>query len=217
VKILKPFYKNVLGLYGLIALSLTSLLAVSLSTLAAQEYRKASSNSRLKATKSTSDEQAKWWQEVLIAGDFAIAAAMRKQGAIVKALRRGNALSQKEQVTLASEVSATSSRFWDLLKEGEEKNYHPPILDLEKPFPINRPMPFYTEEARSMKIAGIVKLHIEFLSNGKIGEVKVTNRLYPDLDKKAVEAVRRFLFIPAMRDGRFVSRWQDLEVEFNLR
>jgi hypothetical protein len=59
-------------------------------------------------------------------------------------------------------------------------------------------------------------LLVEFRSDGFIGEVTVTRSLDDVLDEKAIEAARRVVFLPAVRDGKFVNTSQPVEMSFRV-
>jgi hypothetical protein len=44
----------------------------------------------------------------------------------------------------------------------------------------------------------------------------VASGLPHGLTEKALEAVQKIRFIPAMKNGKFVSTWMQLEYNFNL-
>jgi TonB family protein len=76
--------------------------------------------------------------------------------------------------------------------------------------------PEYSEEARKAKLQGTVVLQIEIDANGRAANVAVTRSLGLGLDEKAVEAVRRWKFKPAYRNGRPVASPAVVEVNFRL-
>ena len=79
-----------------------------------------------------------------------------------------------------------------------------------------RPEPTYTQQARQHNITGTVVLKAVFSSNGGVTNIKVMSELPDGLTERAVEAAQKIKFIPAERDGRFVSMWMQLEYNFNL-
>ena len=52
--------------------------------------------------------------------------------------------------------------------------------------------------------------------NGTPQQVKVTRKLGMGLDEKAIEAVRKWKFEPAMKDGKPVAVQISVEVNFRL-
>lgn len=56
-----------------------------------------------------------------------------------------------------------------------------------------------------------------FIQDGTIGTMKVMKGLGYGLDERGLEAVRGLVFLPARKDGMFVSFWRTVAVEFNLR
>lgn len=79
-----------------------------------------------------------------------------------------------------------------------------------------RPEPSYTEDARQNAIAGTVVLKCVFSSNGSVTNIRIVSGLPYGLTQKAIEAAKRIKFLPAVKDGKFVSMWMQLEYNFNL-
>jgi len=55
-----------------------------------------------------------------------------------------------------------------------------------------------------------------FTADGTITNIHVASGLPHGLTEKALEAVQKIRFIPAMKNGKFVSTWMQLEYNFNL-
>jgi TonB family protein len=81
---------------------------------------------------------------------------------------------------------------------------------------IYKPDPEYSTEARQAKYQGTVVVSIIVGPDGRAHDVRVRNALGMGLDEKAVEAVRQWRFEPALKDGRPVAVWVDVEVNFHL-
>jgi periplasmic protein TonB len=84
------------------------------------------------------------------------------------------------------------------------------------PKPIYTPDAEYTASARQDKIEGKVVLNINLDAEGIPRDMKVLKGLRPDLDEKAVEAVGRWRFSPAVKDGKPVPVSFTVEVLFKL-
>ena len=76
--------------------------------------------------------------------------------------------------------------------------------------------PEYSEEARKAKFQGTVILSVIVDESGMPRDFKVVRPLGLGLDEKAVEAVRKWRFRPAMKDGRPVAVYATIEVNFRL-
>jgi TonB family protein len=85
-----------------------------------------------------------------------------------------------------------------------------------RPFVAMKPEPAYTQEARSNQLEGIVLLKVIFSADGTVTNIKVASGLPYGLEDQAIEAAKRIKFIPAVKDGKFVSTWMQLEYHFNL-
>ena len=91
------------------------------------------------------------------------------------------------------------------------------IRDVDvRPFIAMKPEPAYTEEARQNQLEGTLLLKAIFSADGTINNIKVAAGLPYGLEENAIDAAKRIKFIPAMRDGKFVSTWMQLEYHFNL-
>src|SRR5689334_991465 len=78
--------------------------------------------------------------------------------------------------------------------------------------------PKYTSDAMRAKIQGQVELEIVVLENGTVGEVRVTkslDRTY-GLDQAAMDAAKKWVFLPGKREGVAVATRVGLVLEFRL-
>lgn len=77
--------------------------------------------------------------------------------------------------------------------------------------------PDYPEDARQDGIAGTVGVKIEVLENGRTGEVRIVHSSgRSSLDEAALQAVRRWRFVPAEEDGQAIRCFTTLAVVFDL-
>jgi TonB family protein len=74
----------------------------------------------------------------------------------------------------------------------------------------------YTDDARAKGIEGKVVLGFNIDQNGIPQDIQVKQSLYPSLDQAAIEAVRSWKFEPAMKNGQVVSKWIEVQINFNL-
>jgi TonB family protein len=79
-----------------------------------------------------------------------------------------------------------------------------------------KPEPSYTEAARQSQVVGTVVLKVVFSANGSVVNIEVKDGLRKGLTEQAIEAAKRIKFIPAVKDGKFVPMWIQLEYNFNL-
>jgi TonB family protein len=77
-----------------------------------------------------------------------------------------------------------------------------------------KPGPGVTEEARSNKVEGVVRLRAVLTPSGEVTNVAVIKGLPDGLTEKAIAAARRIRFEPAQKDGRAVSQYVVLEYNF---
>lgn len=79
-----------------------------------------------------------------------------------------------------------------------------------------KPEPRYTERARQEQIVGTVVLKVVFSSSGSVNNIVTVKDLPHGLTEQAIAAARKIKFVPAMKDGKYVSMWMQLEYNFNL-
>ncbi|MEN3328288.1 MAG: hypothetical protein V7638_3095 [Acidobacteriota bacterium] len=79
-----------------------------------------------------------------------------------------------------------------------------------------KPEPSYTEAARQSQVTGTVILKTVFSANGSVVNIEVKASLPQGLTEQSIEAAKRIKFIPALKDGKFVPMWMQLEYNFNL-
>jgi len=89
--------------------------------------------------------------------------------------------------------------------------------DVVRPVPLNSPQPRYTEEARSLKIQGMVSMAVFITANGDVDSVVLFRRLGHGMDEQAMEMARQMKFSPASKSGKAIAYWLKILVEFNLR
>ncbi len=92
------------------------------------------------------------------------------------------------------------------------------VSSLVPPKPLKITKPKYPIIARRMRYEGTVVLDIEVLPNGSVGEVKVVESSgYEILDKAAIKEVKRWRFIPAVRNGKPVRSVVRERIVFKIR
>ena len=84
------------------------------------------------------------------------------------------------------------------------------------PRPVYDPDPEYSDEARTAKYQGNVVLQAIIGADGRPRNLQVTRSLGMGLDQKALDAVAKWRFSPAMKDGHAVAVVVDIEVAFRL-
>lgn len=84
------------------------------------------------------------------------------------------------------------------------------------PRAIHAPDPEYTRRAQKAKYQGTVLLWAVVGPDGSVQDIKVARSLGMGLDEKAVEAVCKWRFKPAMKEGQPVAVQINVEVSFRL-
>lgn len=83
------------------------------------------------------------------------------------------------------------------------------------PRPIYTPSPEISPEAKEAKYQATVIVMAIVSGGGDVTDAKAVNPAGMGLDERAVEAVRRWKFEPATKDGKPVAVKVNLEVEFH--
>jgi TonB family protein len=81
---------------------------------------------------------------------------------------------------------------------------------------VSKPKPAYTEEGRTLKIEGDVRLEVRFTAAGQAHVVKVIKGLGYGLDEQAVRAAEQIKFKPARHDGQSVDSTAVVHIIFEL-
>ncbi len=78
--------------------------------------------------------------------------------------------------------------------------------------------PSYPSTARRLGIEGTSLLRVYVAADGRVTEIEVDQSAgHPDLDRAAVDAVRRWKFEPGRRGSEAIGMWVRLPVQFVLR
>ena len=81
---------------------------------------------------------------------------------------------------------------------------------------VSKPEPSYTNKARNAGVSGTVVLRAVFASDGTVEHILVLRSLPYGLTNAAIEAARHIKFAPAMKDGKPISTFMQLEYNFKV-
>lgn len=110
------------------------------------------------------------------------------------------------------------------LHDGEGRPFPNPVCDPvltgkdvdNKVRVVMKPEPSYTELARQKQVVGAVIIKAIFACNGAVTSIRTVKELPHGLTEQAIAASRKIKFIPAVKNGTYVSMWLQLEYHFNL-
>ena len=102
-----------------------------------------------------------------------------------------------------------------LLDPPDVAGFSPKEVDVKAEI-LTRPEPGYTREARRAGVQGNVILRVLLLPNGKIDRVRVVRRVPFGLTENAIRAACEIKFKPAVKAGKEVSQWVQIEYGFRL-
>ena len=94
--------------------------------------------------------------------------------------------------------------------------YSPGAGGVSKPAVLFAPIAEFSDEARRQRYQGVCIVSIIVDSRGNPQNPRVTRSLGMGLDEKALEAVQKYRFKPAMKDGKPVASYVSVEVDFHL-
>jgi TonB family protein len=83
----------------------------------------------------------------------------------------------------------------------------------EPPVPVTQTPVIYPHFARGRHIEGVVRLHVLVGRDGRVKNIKVA-RGVNGLDEAAIDAVRRWVYMPALAGGKPVAVWIEVPVRF---
>ncbi len=89
--------------------------------------------------------------------------------------------------------------------------------DVKPPEKITAPQPQYTEIARKARIQGVVIVQAIIDKQGNVTNVKVLKGLPMGLEEAAVDAIKQWKFRPATLNGKPVTVYYNLTVNFKLQ
>jgi TonB family protein len=88
---------------------------------------------------------------------------------------------------------------------------------LTMPRPLTMVKPSYTRAALDAKIEGVVGVSAVVERDGTLDDLKVVQRLDPELDMEALRAAKEWRFAPGTKEGKPVPVRITLELTFSLR
>ena len=84
------------------------------------------------------------------------------------------------------------------------------------PHPVFSPDPEYSKEARDAQLEGTCVLLVIVGTDGRVRDLKVVRSVGLGLDQKSMDAVKQWVFQPAMKDDKAVAIQIAVEVDFRL-
>ena len=91
------------------------------------------------------------------------------------------------------------------------------VGDVRPPEKLFAPQPQYTEIARKARISGVVIVQAIIDKQGNVTNIKVLKGLPMGLEEAAVDAMKQWKFKPATLNGRPVTVYYNLTVNFKLQ
>ncbi len=102
------------------------------------------------------------------------------------------------------------------IQSNEEEHIYKSAKEVDKrPVVKSKPEPEYTDEARQHRIRGRVVLRCVFAASGEVKYFHVVSGLPYGLTEASIAAGKQIKFKPAIKDGRAVSYWMELQYNFS--
>ncbi len=144
------------------------------------------------ATEQCSQEEKQWWD------------SLRKAGSDLQRKRDNK----------------SQTKFGVLFAEGLAKGHRIPLKDRPPQVLVSGKVVFpdlLVARARAKGLKGSIELSIEYRADGSIGDVKILKGLDKEMDGYAVHAARQNIFLPAIKEGAFVTDWGSGGLKFSTQ
>lgn len=116
--------------------------------------------------------------------------------------------------TAVAAAAPTSHSIASTSQSSEKADMVEPRFDADY---LNNPAPAYPRVSRRHREQGVVTLRVYVLPNGAPERVELERSSgFALLDEAALEAVRKWKFVPAQAGGKAVAAWVNVPLEFSL-
>lgn len=134
------------------------------------------------ATEPCTPEESEWWKQIR---------------------KAGNDLQKKSD-------AKSEARFLLLLSEEQQKAYRIPLKDRPHQTLALRPSADFA--GKNNKMNETVVLSVEFRLDGSVGDVRITRGAEFVIEENVIQATRQYAFLPAIKNGAFVTERNDIEL-----
>ena len=124
-----------------------------------------------------------------------------------------NRLRKAANILLQKADQKSKATYVTVFVEGLEKSYRIPLKDMPAKTLAVGPR-VQTTNLQAKEKNGTVKLFVELRSDASIGEIKILNGIGPEIDKRCIQAAKNIIFLPAIKDGKFITEWQTSSYNF---
>jgi protein TonB len=76
--------------------------------------------------------------------------------------------------------------------------------------------PTFPARLRALGVEGVVAMRVVVLADGSAGPTRLLESSHPEFTDSVQKALREARFLPARRDGRSVSSWLTIRIDFRL-
>ena len=138
-------------------------------------------------------------------------------------------LTEERWITLEASKGSAKARATVVLKPGpvepadclapgqpDPRDPSAPYISYEElPEALTRVPPSYPDPAREAGVSGTVMLQALVCACGEVSDIRVAQSV-PMLDQAAIDAVRQWVFRPALQGGEAVAVWVHIPIKFSL-
>lgn len=175
--------------------------------------------------------ECQWWEQLRVAAADVEQAYIQKEKEIAEVTRNApratNIIGSPPILPpdfpdfvarLDADIQRAVTHFHELITRGSNESLPIPVIEnsINRPIFIHLEKGRYTEEARAAKVQGTVILSLKFQPDGTMTDINVVQGLEGGLNEAAIIAVRKIVFLPVVKNGKFVSVSHRMEIKFRL-
>lgn len=124
---------------------------------------------------------------------------------------------KKEPPIVAIGTEPPAAGIMQAAVQGQTQPTPPAPGNVSEPVLVSQVQPQYTDEARAARVQGTIELLATVREDGTVKVDRVRKGLGYGLDEAAIAAVEQWKFMPARKDGKPVSAFVGLLVNFALK
>jgi len=109
----------------------------------------------------------------------------------------------------------SKTRFYLLLYEGQQNAVRIPLKD--RPAQRLAGISPALNPDRRQRVSGTVELSVEYRADASVADIHLIKGVRSDIDAAAIQATRRIVFLPAVKNGAFVTEREKIEYKFSVQ
>jgi len=126
-------------------------------------------------------------------------------------------LEQSEERNILLQQDAGNKLKKEIVKGGYENNEAESVKSIAKPEYGTNKKPEYPLVARRRGYEGEVVFNVQVLDDGNVGDLEIVKTSgYTVLDNSALNALKKWKFVPGKFNGKFIPSWVKIPIQFRL-